>query len=415
MKIAIIGAGISGLTAAYILSKKHSVTLYEKNNYLGGHANTFQVTEKNRTLAIDTGFIVFNHINYPNLSKIFSNLNVQIEDSDMSFSVHNEKTDLEYNGSSISKIFSQKKNIFNINFLLMLNDILKFNKNSSTILSAPYSDKITVKEFIEGNNYKKDFVENYLIPLGSSLWSCPKDKFMNFSILFVIEFLHNHCMLVINDRPIWKTVKGGSKEYIKKMLLDSKNLEIIKKPVRKVVRNINGVLIYADNNKSYFDEVILGCHPDQALNLVKNLDSSEKEILKPFKYEINRTFLHTDTTVLPNNKEIWASWNYRIPVNNQEKVMVTYNINKLQNIDSENTYCVSLNLDSKINQKKIINEFEYEHPIFFPGIAEYQAQHKSLIRNNRISYCGAYWGYGFHEDGVNSALKVCESYDMGLV
>tara|TARA_B110000263_G_C15253363_1_gene485222 strand:- start:100 stop:1347 length:1248 start_codon:yes stop_codon:yes gene_type:complete len=415
MKIAIIGAGISGLTAAYILSKKHSVTLYEKNNYLGGHANTFQVTEKNRTLAIDTGFIVFNHINYPNLSKIFSNLNVQIEDSDMSFSVHNEKTDLEYNGSSISKIFSQKKNIFNINFLLMLNDILKFNKNSSTILSAPYSDKITVKEFIEGNNYKKDFVENYLIPLGSSLWSCPKDKFMNFSILFVIEFLHNHCMLVINDRPIWKTVKGGSKEYIKKMLLDSKNLEIIKKPVTKVVRNINEVLIYTDNNKSYFDEVILGCHPDQALNLVKNLDSSEKEILKPFKYEINRTFLHTDTTVLPNNKEIWASWNYRIPVNNQEKVMVTYNINKLQNIDSENTYCVSLNLDSKINQKKIINEFEYEHPIFFPGIAEYQAQHKSLIRNNRISYCGAYWGYGFHEDGVNSALKVCESYDMGLV
>ena len=415
MKIAIIGAGISGLTAAYILSKKHSVTLYEKNNYLGGHANTIQVTEKNRTLAIDTGFIVFNHINYPNLSKIFSNLNVQIEDSDMSFSVHNEKTDLEYNGSSISKIFSQKKNIFNINFLLMLNDILKFNKNSSTILSAPYSDKITVKEFIEGNNYKKDFVENYLIPLGSSLWSCPKDKFMNFSILFVIEFLHNHCMLVINDRPIWKTVKGGSKEYIKKMLLDSKNLEIIKKPVTKVVRNINEVLIYTDNNKSYFDEVILGCHPDQALNLVKNLDSSEKEILKPFKYEINRTFLHTDTTVLPNNKEIWASWNYRIPVNNQEKVMVTYNINKLQNIDSENTYCVSLNLDSKINQKKIINEFEYEHPIFFPGIAEYQAQHKSLIRNNRISYCGAYWGYGFHEDGVNSALKVCESYDMGLV
>lgn len=415
MKIAIIGAGISGLTAAYILSKKHSVTLYEKNNYLGGHANTFQVTEKNRTLAIDTGFIVFNHINYPNLSKIFSNLNVQIEDSDMSFSVHNEKTDLEYNGSSISKIFSQKKNIFNINFLLMLNDILKFNKNSSTILNSPYSDKITVKEFIEGNNYKKDFVENYLIPLGSSLWSCPKDKFMNFSILFVIEFLHNHCMLVINDRPIWKTVKGGSKEYIKKMLLDSKNLEIIKKPVTKVVRNINEVLIYTDNNKSYFDEVILGCHPDQALNLVKNLDSSEKEILKPFKYEINRTFLHTDTTVLPNNKEIWASWNYRIPVNNQEKVMVTYNINKLQNIDSENTYCVSLNLDSKINQKKIINEFEYEHPIFFPGIAEYQAQHKSLIRNNRISYCGAYWGYGFHEDGVNSALKVCESYDMGLV
>ena len=415
MKIAIIGAGISGLTAAYILSKKHSVTLYEKNNYLGGHANTFQVTEKNRTLAIDTGFIVFNHINYPNLSKIFSNLNVQIEDSDMSFSVHNEKTDLEYNGSSISKIFSQKKNIFNINFLLMLNDILKFNKNSSMILNSPYSDKITVKEFIEGNNYKKDFVENYLIPLGSSLWSCPKDKFMNFSILFVIEFLHNHCMLVINDRPIWKTVKGGSKEYIKKMLLDSKNLEIIKKPVTKVVRNINEVLIYTDNNKSYFDEVILGCHPDQALNLVKNLDSSEKEILKPFKYEINRTFLHTDTTVLPNNKEIWASWNYRIPVNNQEKVMVTYNINKLQNIDSENTYCVSLNLDSKINQKKIINEFEYEHPIFFPGIAEYQAQHKSLIRNNRISYCGAYWGYGFHEDGVNSALKVCESYDMGLV
>ena len=414
MKIAIIGAGISGLTAAYILSKKHSITLYEKNNYLGGHANTFQVAEKNKILAIDTGFIVFNHVNYPNLSKIFSDLNVEIEDSDMSFSVHNEKTHLEYNGTSISKIFSQKKNIFNINFLLMLNDILKFNKNSSAILNSPYSDKITVNEFIKSNNYKKDFVENYLIPLGSSLWSCPKEKFMNFSILFVIEFLHNHCMLTVNDRPIWKTVKGGSKEYIKKMLLDSKNLEIIKNSVKKVVRDTKEVSIFTEDNRSYYDEVIIACHPDQALNLVDNLEVSEKVILEPFKYEINSTLLHTDTTVLPSNKSIWASWNYRIPINSQEKVMVTYNMNKLQNIDSKNTYCVSLNLGSKIDQEKIIKEFKYEHPIFFPGIAEYQAQHASLIRNKRISYCGAYWGYGFHEDGVNSALKVCEKYDMGL-
>ena len=414
MKIAIIGAGISGLTAAYILSKKHSITLYEKNNYLGGHANTFQVAEKNKILAIDTGFIVFNHVNYPNLSKIFSDLNVEIEDSDMSFSVHNEKTNLEYNGTSISKIFAQRKNIFNINFLLMLNDILKFNKNSSAILNSPYSDKITVNEFIKSNNYKKDFVENYLIPLGSSLWSCPKEKFMNFSILFVIEFLHNHCMLTVNDRPIWKTVKGGSKEYIKKMLLDSKNLEIIKNSVKKVVRDTKEVSIFTEDNRSYYDEVIIACHPDQALNLVDNLEVSEKAILEPFKYEINSTLLHTDTTVLPSNKSIWASWNYRIPINSQEKVMVTYNMNKLQNIDSKNTYCVSLNLGSKIDQEKIIKEFKYEHPIFFPGIAEYQAQHASLIRNKRISYCGAYWGYGFHEDGVNSALKVCEKYDMGL-
>ena len=414
MKIAIIGAGISGLTAAYILSKKHSITLYEKNNYLGGHANTFQVREKNRILAIDTGFIVLYHVNYPNLSKIFSDLNIEIEDSDMSFSVHNEKTHLEYNGTSISKIFSQKKNIFNINFLLMLNDILKFNKNSSAILNSPYSDKITVNEFIKSNNYKKDFVENYLIPLGSSLWSCPKEKFMNFSILFVIEFLHNHCMLTVNDRPIWKTVKGGSKEYIKKMLLDSKNLEIIKNSVKKVVRDTKEVSIFTEDNRSYYDEVIIACHPDQALNLVDNLEVSEKVILEPFKYEINSTLLHTDTTVLPSNKSIWASWNYRIPINSQEKVMVMYNMNKLQNIDSKNTYCVSLNLGSKIDQEKIIKEFKYEHPIFFPGIAEYQAQHASLIRNKRISYCGAYWGYGFHEDGVNSALKVCEKYDMGL-
>ena len=327
----------------------------------------------------------------------------------MSFSVHNEKTNLEYNGTSISKIFAQRKNIFNINFLLMLNDILRFNKNSSAILNSPYSDKITVNEFIKSNNYKKDFVENYLIPLGSSLWSCPKEKFMNFSILFVIEFLHNHCMLTVNDRPIWKTVKGGSKEYIKKMLLDSKNLEIIKNSVKKVVRDTKEVSIFTEDNRSYYDEVIIACHPDQALNLVDNLEVSEKVIL-----EINSTLLHTDTTVLPSNKSIWASWNYRIPINSQEKVMVTYNMNKLQNIDSKNTYCVSLNLGSKIDQEKIIKEFKYEHPIFFPGIAEYQAQHASLIRNKRISYCGAYWGYGFHEDGVNSALKVCEKYDMGL-
>jgi len=221
-------------------------------------------------------------------------------------------------------------------------------------------------------------------------------------------------MLTVNDRPIWKTVKGGSKEYIKKMLLDSKNLEIIKNSVKKVVRDTKEVSIFTEDNRSYYDEVIIACHPDQALNLVDNLEVSEKEILEPFKYEINSTLLHTDTTVLPSNKSIWASWNYRIPINSQEKVMVTYNMNKLQNIDSKNTYCVSLNLGSKIDQEKIIKEFKYEHPIFFPGIAEYQAQHASLIRNKRISYCGAYWGYGFHEDGVNSALKVCEKYDMGL-
>jgi len=416
MKIAIIGAGISGLTSTYILSKEHTVTLYEKNDYLGGHANTFQVSEKHRILPVDTGFIVFNHINYPNLSKLFSDINVEIENSDMSFSVHNENAALEYNGSSLSKIFSQKKNIFNINFLLMLNDIIRFNKNSPTILNSSYSDKITVKEFIEVNNYKNYFLENYLIPLGSSLWSCPKEKFMSFPILFVIEFLHNHCMLQINKRPVWKTVKGGSKEYVKKLLFSLKNLVIVKQPVWKVVRNARDVSIYTDNGKKEdFDEVVLACHSDQALNLVENLDSKEKEILKPFKYEKNMTTLHTDTSVLPNNKDIWASWNYRIPINNKTKVTVTYNMNKLQNIDSDSTYCVSLNLDSKIDKEKIIKEFEYEHPIFFPGIIEYQAQHKSLIRNNKLSFCGAYWGYGFHEDGVNSAIRVCESYDLGLV
>jgi predicted NAD/FAD-binding protein len=416
MKIAIIGAGISGLTAAYILSKKYSVTLYEENDYLGGHANTFQVPEKYRSLPIDTGFIVFNNINYPNLSKLFLENNVEIEDSDMSFSVHNEKTGLEYNASSLSKIFSQKKNIFNINFLLMLNDILKFNKFSPMILNTSYSDKITVKEFIDINNYKRDFVENYLVPLGSSIWSCPKEKFMDFSILFVIEFLYNHCMLTVNERPIWQTVKGGSKEYVKKMLLSMNNLEIIKKSVKKVVRKKNEVLVYTDVNRmNTFDEVILACHANQALKLVDNLYPKEEEILSPFKYEINTTTLHTDNSVLPSNKAIWASWNYRIPVNDERKVMITYYMNKLQNIDSNRTYCVSLNLNSKINRKKIIKEFKYEHPIFFPGISEYQAQHRSLIRNDRLSYCGAYWGYGFHEDGVNSALRVCEGYNLGLI
>ena len=416
MKIAIIGAGISGLTAAYILSKKYSVTLYEENDYLGGHANTFQVPEKYRSLPIDTGFIVFNNTNYPNLSKLFLENNVEIEDSDMSFSVHNEKTGLEYNASSLSKIFSQKKNIFNINFLLMLNDILKFNKFSPMILNTSYSDKITVKEFIDINNYKSDFVENYLVPLGSSIWSCPKEKFMDFSILFVIEFLYNHCMLTVNERPIWQTVKGGSKEYVKKMLLSMNNLEIIKKSVKKVVRKKNEVLVYTDVNRmNTFDEVILACHANQALKLVDNLYPKEEAILSPFKYEINTTTLHTDNSVLPSNKAIWASWNYRIPVNDERKVMITYYMNKLQNIDSNRTYCVSLNLNSKINRKKIIKEFKYEHPIFFPGISEYQAQHRSLIRNDRLSYCGAYWGYGFHEDGVNSALRVCEGYNLGLI
>ncbi|MFT5132216.1 MAG: putative NAD/FAD-binding protein [Gammaproteobacteria bacterium] len=416
-KIAIIGSGISGLTAAYMLHGKHQVSVFEANKYIGGHTNTIEVLDKqhHRVIPVDTGFIVFNDRNYPNLCSLFDQLGVKSRESDMSFSVHCQETGLEYNGTNLDKIFSQRRNLLNPKFWIMLKDILRFHKQGPAALQNNLSDLITVDEFSLQNRYSRQFIENYLIPLGASLWSCPADRFRQFPMRFVLEFLDNHGMLQVDNRPQWRTVVGGSCQYIKPMVKGFNNRIFLNSPIRKVRRSGGQVTVRFENgSEQKFDEVILATHADQSIHLVEDMDEDELDILKNFPYQDNEVILHTDTSLLPENRRAWASWNYRIPRGKNSHASLTYNMNMLQGIESPHTYCVSLNQSELIDESTIIRRVNYHHPVFHTGRNHAQAQHQQLIQRRGISYCGAYWGYGFHEDGVSSALAVCKTFDMEL-
>jgi predicted NAD/FAD-binding protein len=415
MKIAIVGTGISGLTSAYLLHKKHEVHLFEANDYIGGHTSTITVNDSNKLINVDTGFIVFNEQNYPNLCRLFDKLGVASRLSDMSFSVHNEKTGLEYNGSGLNGLFCQRRNLLNVNHWLMLKDIMRFHQQAAFLLSNGLDDKTTVTDFALQYSYSSSFVENYLVPLGASLWSAPARTFREFPIRFVLEFMDNHCMLQVRNRPNWKTVTGGSRSYIKPLINGFSDRIRLKQPVSSVHRISKGVeLRFINGMAETFDEVIIATHADQALILLAQPSAEETELLQQFPYQDNETVLHTDTSVLPDRPEAWASWNYRIPATDKTHVSVTYNMNLLQGLETDKTYCVSLNQTGNIDSARIIRKFNYHHPLFQPGRQLAQSRHAQLIRHKGLSFCGAYWGYGFHEDGVRSALAVCAAFGQDL-
>lgn len=415
MKVAIVGSGISGMTAARVLARRNDVTLFEAAHYVGGHTNTVRVTEGRRTLAVDTGFIVFNEANYPNLCALFRAIGVESRESDMSFSVHCDKTGLEYNGTSLATLFAQRRNLLRPRFWRMLAEILRFNREAPLALENGIEDSVTVADFVDKNRYSEAFVEQYLVPLGASLWSCHARGFLRFPMRFVIEFLSNHAMLQVDGRPMWRTVVGGSDAYVGPLTEPLRDHIHVNTPVTAVTRVRSGVDITFDGgHRERYDEVVLACHADQSLRLVTNPDPQEREILGHFPYQVNHAVLHTDTALLPDRPKTWASWNYRIPADTEDHVTVTYNMNMLQGLESTNTYCVSLNQTGRIEPGKIIRRIRYEHPMFIPGRDHAQERHPELIRRRGISYCGAYWGYGFHEDGVRSALAVCDSFDMSL-
>lgn len=415
MKIAIVGSGIAGMTAARVLNRRNDITVFESGNYVGGHTNTIRVTEGSRALAVDTGFIVFNETNYPNLCRLFDELGVQARDSDMSFSVHCEKTGLEYNGTDLDSLFAQRRNLLNPGFWGMLAEIVRFNREAPARLAAGMDDSITVDAYVAAQGHGRRFLEHYLAPLGASLWSCDASRFRQFPMRFVVEFLHNHRMLQVNGRPVWKTVVGGSNQYVAPLVAPFRHRIRLGTPVTAVRRGPVGVeLSLEGGHRERFDEVVLACHADQSRRIVVDMDDEEREILGHFPYQVNEAVLHTDTRLLPERKRAWASWNYRIPAGEKERVTVTYNMNMLQGIESGETYCVSLNQSQGIDPARVIRRIDYEHPLFTPGRDHAQSRHGSLIRRRGISYCGAYWGFGFHEDGVRSALAVCEAFDMSL-
>lgn len=422
MKIAVIGAGISGLVAADRLRHSHDVTVFEAGSYIGGHTNTIDVDTPDGPLAVDTGFIVFNDRTYPNFIQLIDRLGVASQDAIMSFSVKCERTGLEYRGADLDGLFAQRRNLLNPKFYRLLYDLLKFFKLGEAMLQADSDadETETVESFLQRNNFSKQFVEQYFLPMGAAIWSSSYEKFRNFPIRFIAEFYKNHGLLGVKDRPQWKVIKGGSKQYVKALTEGWSNQIKLNTPVTKVVRNRvspvsepNSVTVMTKDQSYDFDHVVFACHSDQALRILgPDATETESEVLSAFPFQKNVALLHTQSDVLPKQRRAWAAWNYFNPIEETEAATVTYNMNILQSLKSETVWCVTLNGENLIREENIVASFDYAHPTFSVSRKSMQARHKELCNQNATSFCGAWWGNGFHEDGVVSALNVVEAIEQ---
>ena len=411
MKIAIIGSGIAGNTLGYHLHKKHDITVFEANSHIGGHTHTHDVTLFGKNYAIDTGFIVFNDRTYPNFIEMLDALKVAWQPSSMSFSVHNEATGLEYNGTNLNSLFAQRSNFFRPKFYGMIADILRFNKESLALLDT--ENEISLGEYLTQNNYKPLFIDNYIVPMGAAIWSTDAAQMLNFPARFLVRFFHHHGMLTVNNRPQWRTITGGSARYVEALTAPFRDKIYLNSPIAKVSRSKDSVKIKPQNGaEQSFDYVFFACHSDQALAML-GADASvqEREILGAIPYQENSIYLHHDRSLLPKRELAWAAWNYHVTAKASAKVLVTYNMNILQNIQSPEPILVTLNHTDLINPAKVIKRLKYTHPVFTLAGAAAQARHAEISGFNRTGYAGAYWRNGFHEDGVMSALAALQHFE----
>ena len=411
MKIAIIGGGISGNTAAYYLSKAHDVTLFESEKRLGGHTHTHSVELEGKELSVDSGFIVFNDWTYPEFIKILDSLNVDSVESEMSFSVRCERTGLEYSGTNLNTLFSQRKNIFSPSFIGLLRDILRFNQSSVQFLAEGGSE-ITLGEFLRQGGFGKKLIDYYVVPMGAAIWSTDPALMLEFPARFFLRFLKNHGLLNVNDRPVWRVIKGGSSQYLKAMTKGYKDRICLDSAVERISRSEVGATVYLqDGHKAFFDAVFISTHSDQALAMLENPTKAERETLSAIPYQNNSAVLHRDLSLLPRTKRAWSAWNYHIPDSTQERVGVTYNMKILQRLDIQEPVLVTLNYDHAIDPKKVIKRMNYAHPLFTLEGAGAQVRHGEINGTLNTWYCGAYWRNGFHEDGVVSALNAIEHFE----
>ena len=416
-RIGIIGSGISGLTCAYLLNQKHDITLIEQNEKLGGHTNTEAVESEGRLFPVNTGFIVFNDWTYPNFIKLMDKLGVKSEVSDMSFSVKCELTGLEYNGTNLNKLFAQRKNLFSPSFWRMIRDILRFNKETIQELEAgTLSETETLTQYLARNKYSDVFIEKFIVPMGAAIWSAGRSAMNEFPIYFFVRFFKNHGMLSVDDRPTWRVISGGSATYIDAITQSFSEKIVLNEGAKSVSRTDEGIIVTTvEGNLHYFDEVIFATHSDQALQLLEEPTQAEQEVLGSIGYQDNEVVLHTDHTLLPKSRLAWASWNYHIPKQASDRVAVTYNMNMLQNFQTrDTTFCVTLNKTEDIAPDKIIKTFNYAHPVFTTEAVAAQGRFHDISGKNHTHFCGAYWFNGFHEDGVKSALRVCDLFGATL-
>ena len=411
MKIGVIGSGISGLSSAYYLSKKNEVDLFEKDNHFGGHSYTFDIKEKNKKVPVDLGFIVFNKTTYPNLINFFEELKVPYEKSDMSFSVSVKDSNIEYGGTGFNSLFARKNNLFNFNFIKMIYEIISFYKSAPVLLKKDLKN-LTLGNYLDNSKISKYFVNYHIIPMVAAIWSMPFSKARDIPFELFLNFFNNHGLFKLKDRPQWYTVTNRSRNYVSKVL-DKINGEYFKNyEIKKIIRSDDNVRIFINTLGEYrdYDHVVLACHADQSLKLINNPSNEEKEILNEFTYISNEAYLHTDVDLMPNKINAWSSWN-SISKKDLTKTCVTYWLNKLQNLDTNKNYFLTLNPITKIKDSKIIKKINFTHPYLNNKSFEMQNRLKDLQGKKRLWFSGSYFGYGFHEDGLKSSLEMLKQFE----
>lgn len=413
-KIAIIGSGISGLSIAYLLNQKYDITIFEKNSKIGGHANTANIDYNNKKIAVDTGFIVYNFRTYFHLKKLFEHLKVEIVESNMSFGIKDYNSKLEYSGTSILGLFAQKKNIFNYQFLLMIKDILKFNKNSIKLIenSSLELEKLTLEDFLNSLKLGEYFKNFYLLPMASAIWSCPIEEMKSYPAKTFLQFFYNHGLLTIINQPKWYSVKNGSQQYLEKISAGFLDKIKLNSEIIKSSRQNNSVILEDSNGEKYeFDQVIFASHANQTFDIIQDKSRIEEEILGSFKYSNNLAVLHNDENQMPKNKKAWASWVYLSSKLNT-KTSLTYWMNNLQKIDHNYPLFVTLNPIEKIAEDKIFGTYKYSHPIFNFEAINAQKRIGEIQGKNKIWFVGAWLKYGFHEDGILSAVNIAKDFNV---
>ena len=405
MRIAVVGSGIAGLGSAWLLSREHEVVLFEADTRLGGHTHTHDVRIGGRDYAVDSGFIVHNREHYPLLTRFFETLGVATQDTTMSFSVHSDASGVEYNATSLDGLFCQRRNLASPRFLRMVADLLRFYRQAPRLLEED-GDGPTLGQYLERQRYGAAFRDEHLVPMASALWSSPPRQVLAFPAKYLVRFMANHHMLQVAGRPQWRVVQGGSRRYVEALQSQWRVDVRTSAPVRGIVRDAEGVDLHADHGVERFDHVVLACHSDQALGLLSDANLVERLVLGAIPYQANEAVLHTDTRLLPRDRKAWAAWNAHVPAEPGAPCTVSYCMNLLQGIDAPETFVVTLNRDEAIDPAKVIARMTYHHPVYTHASVEAQARRAEVQGHRRTWYAGAYWGWGFHEDGLRSAVDV---------
>jgi len=413
VKIAVVGSGVSGLVCAHLLDRRHDVVLFEADERVGGHVHTIDAPDGARSVPVDTGFIVFNTRTYPSFVRLLDRLGVASQESDMSFSVRSEQRDLEYAGTGLATLYAQRRNVLSPRFHRMVLDLLRFYREARELLSE--GPEVELAAWLSQRGYSRAFIEDHILPMVGAVWSSSRDSARGFPARFLARFFDNHGFLQVNDRPSWLAVRGGSRQYVRAILEGFRGELRTSAAVESVRREDGGVRVKGrGSGEERFDHAILACHADQALEILRDPSSVEREVLSSFPYRANDVVLHDDEAVMPRLRRTWSSWNYHLDDEAHPGACVTYWMNRLQRLDASRQYFVTLNRSGAVRPGRVLRQLAYAHPIFTARGVAAQTRHPELVDHRATSYCGAYWRNGFHEDGVVSALRVCDRFGAAL-